>query len=81
MRRIAEIHLECPLACVRRLSTVLTCEGRQVGRRRMATWMKRIGDPCVVLQAQHQYAASGASGVPVSAPPFGDCPLKSGLGG
>ena len=43
MRRIDELHLECPFAGARMLSTMLTCEGRPVGRRRVATRMKRMG--------------------------------------
>jgi putative transposase len=43
MRRIDELHLECPFAGARMLSTMLTGEGRPVGRRRVATRMKRMG--------------------------------------
>jgi putative transposase len=43
MHRIDELHLECPFAGARMLSTMLTGEGRPVGRRRVATRMKRMG--------------------------------------
>ena len=43
MRRIDELHLECPFAGARMLSMMLTGEGRPVGRRRVATRMKRMG--------------------------------------
>ena len=43
MRWIDERHLECPFAGARMLSTRLPCEDRPVGRRRVATRMKRMG--------------------------------------
>lgn len=43
MRRIDELHLEGPLAGARMLRMMLTGEGRPVGRRRVATRMKRMG--------------------------------------
>ncbi len=43
MRRIDELHLEGPFAGARMLSTRRTCKGRPVGRRRVATRMKRMG--------------------------------------
>jgi putative transposase len=59
MRRIAEIHLDYPLAGARRLSTILTCEGRPVGRRRMATRMNRMGIHalCCKLNASTRHPA------------------------
>ena len=43
MRRIDELHLECPFAGARMLSMMLTREGRPVGRRHVSTLMKRMG--------------------------------------
>jgi len=43
MRRIDELHLECPFAGARMLSMLLTREGRPVGRRHVSTLMKRMG--------------------------------------
>ena len=43
VRRIDELHLECLFAGARMLSTILTCEGRPVGRRRVSTRMNRMG--------------------------------------
>ena len=43
MRRIDELHLEGPFAGARMLRMMLTGAGRPVGRRRVATRMKRMG--------------------------------------
>jgi len=43
MRRIDELHLDCPFAGARMLSMMLTREGRPVGRRHVSTLMKRMG--------------------------------------
>jgi putative transposase len=43
MRRIDELHLEFPFAGSRLLRDLLTAEGSKVGRRHVATLMKRMG--------------------------------------
>ena len=43
MRRIDELHLDCPFAGARMLSMMLTRAGRPVGRRHVSTLMKRMG--------------------------------------
>jgi len=43
MRRIDELHLELPFAGSRMLRDLLNAEGHWVGRRHVATLMKRMG--------------------------------------
>jgi len=43
MRRMDELHLDFPFAGSRMLRDLLTAEGFQVGRRHVATLMKRMG--------------------------------------
>ena len=43
MRRIDELHLEHPFAGSRMLRDMLRAEGREVGRRHVATLMKKMG--------------------------------------
>src|SRR5450432_3283939 len=43
MRRIDELHLECPFAGSRMLRDFLNREGVEIGRRHVATLMKRMG--------------------------------------
>ena len=43
MRRIDELHLEYPFAGSRMLKGLLNAEGHEVGRRRVATLMRRVG--------------------------------------
>ncbi len=43
MRRIDELHLEYPFAGSRMLRDMLCREGTQIGRRRVATLMRRMG--------------------------------------
>ena len=43
MRRMDELHLDFPFAGSRMLRDLLTAEGFQVGRRHVATLMKRTG--------------------------------------
>ncbi|RQS45132.1 hypothetical protein DID99_33445 [Burkholderia sp. Bp8986] len=43
MRRIDELHMEFPFAGARMLARLLRREGREVGRRRVRTLMKRMG--------------------------------------
>ena len=43
MRRIDELHMDWPFAGARMLARILKREGQPVGRRRVATLMKRMG--------------------------------------
>ena len=43
MRRIDELHLEHPFAGSRMLRDMLKAEGREIGRRHVATLMKKMG--------------------------------------
>ena len=43
MRRLDELHLECPFAGSRMLRGLLAAEGRKVGRRHVRTLMRRMG--------------------------------------
>ena len=43
MRRIDELHLDCPFAGSRMLRDMLRREGFAIGRRHVATLMKRMG--------------------------------------
>ena len=43
MRRIDELHLECPFAGSRMLRDLLKAEGVKIGRCHVATLMKRMG--------------------------------------
>jgi len=43
MRRMDELHLECPFAGSRMLRDLLNAEGVVIGRRHVATLMKRMG--------------------------------------
>ena len=43
MRRIDELHLEYPFAGSRMLRDMLRREGRQIGRKHVRTWMKKMG--------------------------------------
>lgn len=43
MRRIDELHLQYPFAGTRMLRDLLRCAGRRVGRRHVATLMRRMG--------------------------------------
>ena len=47
MRRIDELHLQYPFAGARMLRDVLRREGHGVGRRQVATLMRRMGITCV----------------------------------
>src|SRR3712207_2470322 len=43
MRRMDELHLECPFAGSRTLRDLLNQEGIDIGRRHVSTLMKRMG--------------------------------------
>ena len=66
MRRIDELHLEHPFAGSRMLRDLLNREGIEVGRKHVATLMRKM-DIAAIYRSEHQPATSRASGVPVSA--------------
>ena len=51
MRRIDELHLHYPFAGARMLRDLLRQEGRAIGRRQVATLMRRMG--MYVISAAH----------------------------
>jgi putative transposase len=59
MRRIDELHLEFPFAGSRMLRDLLTAEGFQVGRRHVATLMKRMGIQAVYRKPNTSKPAPG----------------------
>ena len=81
MRRIDELHLDYPFAGARMLRDLLRREGHAIGRRHVATLMRRMGIEAAVSQAAHQPAASGPSGLPLSPARSGDLATQSCLGG
>ena len=59
MRRMDELHLEFPFAGSRMLRDLLTAEGFQVGRRHVATLMKRMGIQAVYRKPNTSKPAPG----------------------
>src|SRR4051794_20173482 len=59
MRRIDELHLDFPFAGSRMLRDLLTAEGFQVGRRHVATLMKRMGIQAVYRKPNTSMPAPG----------------------
>lgn len=91
MRRIDELHLEYPFAGSRMLKGLLNAEGHAVGRRRVATLMKKMGIEALyrrplAMSCNHWRtrlaveACAGAQGLPLLAPQVGDHPARPGLG-
>ena len=56
MRRMDELHLDFPFAGSRMLRDLLTAEGFQVGRRHVATLMKRRGIQAVYRKPNTEVA-------------------------
>ena len=54
MRRIDELHLDCPFAGSRMLRDMLRREGFTIGRRHVATLMKRIGIEAIYRRPTHR---------------------------
>ena len=59
MRRMDELHLDYPFAGSRMLRDLLTAEGFQVGRRHVATLMKRMGIQAVYRRPNTSKPAPG----------------------
>jgi len=59
MRRIDELHLDCPFAGSRMLRDMLRREGFTIGRRHVATLMKRIGIEAIYRRPNTSKPAPG----------------------
>jgi putative transposase len=59
MRRIDELHLERPFAGARMLRDFLGREGLAIGRRHVATLMKRVGVEAIYRRANRSKPAPG----------------------
>src|SRR3954470_19684208 len=59
MRRMDELHLEFPFAGSRMLRDLLNRDGIEIGRRRVATLMKRMGIAAVYRRPSTSKPASG----------------------
>src|SRR6516164_6275218 len=59
MRRIDELHLEFPFAGSRMLRGLLAAEGSKVGRRHVATLMKRMGIEAIYRRPNTSKPAPG----------------------
>ena len=59
MRRIDELHLDCPFAGSRMLRDMLRREGFAIGRRHVATLMKRIGIEAIYRRPNTSKPAPG----------------------
>ena len=80
MRRIDELHLEHPFAGSRMLRDMLKAEGREVGRRHVATLMKKMGVEAIYRRPEHLEAGAGAQDLPLPAPQPGGDAAQPGLG-
>ena len=61
MRRIDELHLQLPYYGSRKLAAALRREGHQVGRRHVATLMRRMGIEALYRRPRTSIPARGAS--------------------
>jgi len=59
MRRIDELHLDCPFAGSRMLRDMLRREGFAIGRRHVATLMKRMGIEAIYRRPNTSKPAPG----------------------
>lgn len=59
MRRLDELHLDFPFAGARMLKALLQCEGVSVGRRHVATLMKRMGIAAIYRRPNTSKPAPG----------------------
>ena len=64
MRRIDELHLEHPFAGSRMLRDMLKAEGREVGRRHVATLMKKMGVEAIYRRPNTSKPARGTRSTP-----------------
>jgi len=66
MRRIDELHLDYPFAGSRMLRDFLNREGVKIGRRHVATLMKRMGVEAIYRQPNTSRPAPGNKIYPIS---------------
>jgi putative transposase len=79
MRRIDELHMEFPFAGARMLARLLRREGREVGRRRVRTLMKRIGIEALHSEPKHEPTQKTAQDLAVPAARYKDQAGQSGV--
>ena len=65
MRRIDELHLEHPFAGSRMLRDLLRAEGREIGRRHVATLMKKMGVEAIYRRPNTSKPAPGHKITPI----------------
>ena len=80
MRRIDELHLEHPFAGARMLRDLLRREGHPIGRKHVATLMRRMGIEALYQKANTSRRHRGASGLSVSAARADHRHAESGVG-
>ena len=80
MRRIDELHLEHPFAGARMLRDLLRREGVVVGRRHVATLMKRMGLAAIYRRPNASKPHAGAQDLPLSLARREDRAARSCLG-
>src|SRR5258706_178204 len=80
MRRIDALHLECPFAGSRLLRKLLRTEGHAVGRKHVATLMRRMGIEALLSEEEHEPAPPRTRGLPVPAEERPDRASQPGLG-
>ena len=81
MRRIDELHLQYPFAGARMLRDLLRQEGHAIGRRQVATLMRRMGITAMYRKPTDQSTASSPPDLPVSAASADDHATESCVGG
>jgi putative transposase len=59
MRRMDELHLDCPFAGSRMLRDLLHAEGVKIGRRHVSTLMKRMGIEAIYRKPNTSKPARG----------------------
>ena len=79
MRRMDELHLELPFAGSRMLRDLLNKEGLVIGRRHVATLMKRSAHRGPLSQAEHLEAGTWAQDLPIPPARDDDRSAQSGL--
>ncbi len=66
MRRLDELHLDYPFAGARMPRALLRRASVAVGRRHVATLMKRMGISAIYPAPEHEQASRGPQDLPVS---------------
>jgi transposase InsO family protein len=80
MRRIDELHLQYPFAGARMLRDLLRHEGYAVGRRQVATLMRRMGITAIYRMPRTSQRHPAHRIYPLSAAPADDHPAESCVG-